>query len=320
MKPKIVCLDGHTLNPGDNPWIEVEKLASLTVYDRTPPELIAERAKDAEIILTNKTPLSAETLGMLPKLKFIGVLATGYNIVDVKYARGRGIPVSNVPIYGTDAVAEFVMALILNFTKKTEYHSELSKNGEWAKSPDFCFWRNPSFFELSGKTLGIVGFGRIGGRVGELASAFKMKVIAYSNSHSAERSYPFEWKSIPEIFAESDFVTLHCPLTDSNRKMVNRELLSKMKKTAFLINTARGLLIDEQDLADALNSDTIAGASCDVVSEEPIKNDNPLLKAKNITVTPHIAWAALEARQRLMKTTAENISAFMSGKPINIVN
>jgi glycerate dehydrogenase len=320
VRPSIVCLDDFTLNPGDNPWTDVEKLGDLITYDRTPVELIVERAADAEIILANKTLLSSATIAKLEKLRFISVLATGYNVVDVKTAMDRGIPVSNVPIYGTDAVAEFVIALILNFTKRVQLHADFVRSGEWTTCSDFCFWHNSYFVELAGKTIGIVGFGRIGRRVGELAHAFKMKVIAFDDYKENVPAYPFEWREIRQLFAESDFVSLHCPLTDSNKGMVNKTLLPMMKKSAFLINTARGLLVEEKDLAYALNSGMIAGAACDVLSEEPPKSDNPLLSAKNIVITPHIAWAALEARRRLMKTTAENIAAFLSGNPQNVVN
>ncbi|MBC7979574.1 MAG: D-2-hydroxyacid dehydrogenase [Armatimonadetes bacterium] len=316
----ITVLDGHTLNPGDNPWSEIESLGNLTVYDRTSADLIVERSREAEIILTNKTPLTAETLARLPKLKFIAVLATGYNIVDTAYAARTNIPVSNVPIYGTDAVAEFVFSLILDFYKRPAFHSELVMAGAWESSSDFCFWKNPYFRELAGKTLGIIGFGRIGQRVGELAAAFKMNILAHSRSRSSETSVPFQWATIDEILGQSDVITLHCPLSPENHHMIGEAAIGKMKPNAFLINTARGQLIDEQALADALNSDRLAGAACDVVSAEPILPGNPLLKAKNITLTPHIAWAAFEARQRLMSVTAENIRAFIAGKPIHLVN
>ncbi len=316
---KIVVLDGYTLNPGDNPWTPVEKLGDLTVYDRTPTDKIPERARDAEVILTNKTPLSGDTLAQLPKLQFIGVLATGYNVVDVAAARDRNIPVSNVPVYGTDSVAEFVFALITHLFRQPSLHAGLVKQGEWQKTGDFCFWRTP-LAELAGKTIGIVGFGRIGQRVGQLASAFKMKVLAFDTYHGNPPDYPFSWAEIDELFSESDVVTLHSPQTPENTGMVNRELLAKMKRTAYFVNTARGGLVQEQDLADALNNDVIAGAAVDVVSSEPIAEDNPLLSAKNIIITPHIAWAAKEARVRLMETTAENIEAFKAGNPVNVVN
>ncbi|MEP2774736.1 MAG: D-2-hydroxyacid dehydrogenase [Luteolibacter sp.] len=315
----ITVLDGHTLNPGDNPWTAIEALGKLTVHDRTSPDEIVARSKDADIILTNKCPLSAETLAQLPKLKFIAVLATGYNIIDTAYCAEKGIPVSNVPIYSTDAVAEFVFSVVLDFYKRPALHSTLSLEGEWENSKDFCFWQNPHFQELAGKTLGIIGFGRIGQRLGELAAAFKMNILAHSRSRSAETSYPFTWASTDEILKKSHIVSLHCPLTPETLGMISAESLAKMKPTAFLVNTARGPLIDEQALADALNSGQIAGAACDVVSAEPILPTNPLLRAKNLTLTPHIAWAAYEARQRLMAITAENIAAFQSGTPINLV-
>ena len=315
----ITVLDGHTLNPGDNPWTAIETLGALNVHDRTPAELIVSRARDADIILTNKTPLTAATLDQLPNLKMISVLATGYNIVDVAAARSRGIPVCNVPSYSTDAVAEFVMALILDFNKKASFHSELVGQGAWQQCPDFSFWRNAHFNELAGKTIGIIGFGTIGQRLGEIASAFKMRVLANSRSRSATTSYPFEWADTDAIFEQADIVSLHCPLTDETQGLVNKARLARMKSTAFLVNTARGPLVVEQDLCDALNSDVIAGAACDVVSAEPILSENPLLKAKNLTLTPHIAWAALEARQRLMQATAANIAAFQAGMPINVV-
>lgn len=316
---KITVLDGQTLNPGDNPWTQIEALGELTVYDRTTADNIVARAKEADIILTNKVPLSAETLSQLPNLKFVSVLATGYNIIDTAACAARGIPVSNVPVYSTDAVAEFVFSLILDFAKRPAFHSELAKEGAWESCPDFCFWENPHFRELAGKTLGIIGFGRIGQRVGELAAAFKMNILAHSRSRSAETALPFRWATIDEILEKSDFISLHCPLTPETHGMISTTALDKMKPTAFLVNTARGPLIDEQALADALNSDSIAGAACDVVSAEPIHPTNPLLRAKNLTLTPHIAWAAIEARRRLMAITADNIAAFLAGKPVHTV-
>ena len=315
----ITVLDGHTLNPGDNPWTAIEALGDLTVHERTPVAEIVDRAKDADIILTNKCPLSAETLAQLPKLKFIAVLATGYNIIDTEYCAKKGIPVSNVPIYSTDAVAEFVFSMILDFFKRPALHSTLSHEGAWESCKDFSFWENPHFTELSGKTLGIIGFGRIGQRTAELGAAFKMKILGHSRSRSAETSFPFEWASIDEILELSDVVSLHCPLTPDTHGLINEAAIAKMKPAAFLVNTARGPLIDEQALADALNSDRIAGAACDVVSAEPILPGNPLLRAKNLTLTPHIAWAAIEARQRLMAITADNIRAFQTGQPIHLV-
>jgi glycerate dehydrogenase len=316
----LVVLDGYTLNPGDNPWTALEAMGKLTVHDRTPPELIVSRAADADILLTNKTPLSAGTLAQLPKLRMISVLATGYNVVDVSAARDRGIPVCNVPGYSTDAVAEFVMALILDFFKQARFHSGLVFQGDWQRSPDFSFWQNPHFRELAGKTLGIIGFGAIGQRLGELAAAFRMKVLANSRSRQAEVPYPFEWAETDDIFTRADIVSLHCPLTGETQGLVNKRSLSLMKPAAFLVNTARGPLVVEQDLCDALNAGTLAGAACDVVSAEPIHADNPLLRAQNLTLTPHIAWAALETRRRMMDITAANIAAFLTGKPVNVVN
>lgn len=316
---KIVVLDGYTLNPGDNPWTEVEKLGELVVHDRTPQDKIVERAKGAEIILTNKTPITEETFSKLPDLQFISVLATGYNIIDIAAATKRKIPVSNVPVYGTDSVAEFVFAVVTNQFRQPTYHSELVKQGEWKKSGDFSFWRTP-LAELAGKTIGIVGFGRIGQRVGEIAKAFKMDVLAYDPYQDNPPDYAFSWAKLDELFSKSDVVTLHSKQTQENTGMVNKSLLAKMKPTAFLVNAARGGLIVEEDLRDALNQEAIAGAAIDVVSSEPIRDDNPLLSAKNIVITPHIAWAAREARVRLMSTTAENIRAFQNGRPINVVN
>ena len=320
MANKIVVLDGYTLNPGDNPWDEVEKLGDFTVHDRTPADQIVERAKEANIVLTNKTPLTAETIAQLPNLKFIAVLATGFNVVDVEAARGRDIPVSNVPIYGTDSVAQFVVALLLQRCHNVAMHQQAVKDGAWAEAGDFCFWNTP-LVELAGMKLGIVGFGRIGRRVGELAHALGMEVMAYDVYHGDLPAYePFAWKEVRELFAEADFVSLHAPQTAENTEMVNKDLLSVMKPSAFIVNTARGGLVHEADLAEALNSGRIAGAAVDVVSKEPIEESNPLFTAKNCAITPHIAWAALAARMRLMQTTADNIDAFGSGSPINVVN
>ena len=317
---RILVLDGHTLNPGDNPWTEVARQGDFTVYDRTGPELIVSRAADAEIILTNKTPLSAETLTQLPALQFIAVLATGYNVVDVEGARDRAIPVSNVPVYGTDSVAQFTFALILELCHRVALHSQAVHDGEWAKCPDFCFWKTP-LVELAGKKIGIVGFGRIGRRVGELAHAFAMDVLAYDAFPGSAPDYqPFAWKALDEVFAEGDVVSLHCPQTADNTGLVSRRTLGLMKPDAILINAARGGLVDETDLAEALNSRRIAGAAMDVVSTEPIRDDNPLLGAINCVITPHMAWGTLSARRRLMQTTADNVAAFIRGEPINVVN
>lgn len=317
---KIVVLDGYTLNPGDNPWDEIESLGDVTVHDRTPPEQVVERAAGADILLTNKTPVPAEAIARLPDLKFVAVLATGYNIVDVQAARERGIPVSNVPIYGTDSVAQFVMAMLLNHCHRIAHHDQRVKDGAWSSNDDWCFWDYP-LLELAGLTMGIVGFGRIGRRAGELAHAFGMNVIAYDVYRGDAPGYePFAWKSIDEVFAEADVVTLHCPQTADNKEFVNRALLHTMKPGALFINAARGTLVNEQDLADALNDGALAAAAVDVVSAEPIDPANPLLSAKNIVLTPHMAWGALAARRRIMQTSADNIRAFLDGSPAHVVN
>lgn len=317
---QIVVLDGHTLNPGDNPWTAVEQLGQLTVYPRTAAEQIVERAREAEIVLTNKTPLSSATLAELPRLKFIAVLATGYNVVDIQAAAHRGIPVSNVPVYGTDTVAQHVFATLLSFIHRPAEHDRAIREGAWRAAGDFCFWLSP-LSELVGKTLGIVGFGRIGRRTAEVGHAFGMRVLAYDVQPSHAPSYqPFAWGSIEEVFANSDVVSLHCPQTADNARFVNQRLLASMRPNAILINAARGGLIDEQALANALNAGTLAGACLDVVSLEPIAADNPLWAARNCLLTPHIGWATVEARRRLMQTTAENIASFLAGRPQHVVN
>lgn len=317
---KIVVLDGQTLNPGDNPWTEVEKQGEFVLYSKTQPSEILDRAAGADILLTNKTPLTKETLDKLPDLKFIAVLATGYNVVDVEAARERDIPVSNVPIYGTDSVAQMTFALLLELCHHVGLHNKLVHEGQWSRSAEFCFWETP-LVELTGKTIGIVGFGRIGRRTGRLADAFGMNVLAHDVYQGETPDYDsFEWADIEEIFSKADVVSLHCPQTADNTGMVNTRLLGLMKNDAMLINTSRGGLINEVDLATALNNGTIAGAAVDVASAEPMAAENPLLTAKNCIITPHIAWATLAARQRLMQTTAENVEAFMKKEPINVVN
>jgi len=313
----IVVLDGHTLSPGDNPWDAVAGQGSLTVYDRTPEPRIVERARPAEIVLTNKTPLTASTLAQLPALRFIGVLATGFNIVDVAAARQRGIPVSNVPEYGTDSVAQHVFALLLALCHRVEAHSAAVHAGEWAASPDFCFWKTPPI-ELAGLTMGIVGLGRIGRRLAAIAHAFGMQVIAAGRGRTSGDAVTRA--SVEDVFAHSDVISLHCPLTAENAGFVNQALLRRMKPTAFFINTARGGLVDEAALAAALNAGQLAGAAVDVVSVEPIGAENPLLRARNCMITPHLAWASLAARRRLMAQTARNIAAFLAGRPIHVVN
>ena len=317
---KIVVLDGYTLNPGDNPWDAVGRLGELEVYDRTAPHQVLGRTREAEIILTNKAPVSAETLKQLPKLGFISVMATGYNIVDIVAAGERDIPVSNVPEYGTDSVAQFAFALLLELCHHVGTHDIAVKAGDWAACRDWSFWKTPQIL-LTGRIMGIAGFGRIGRRVGELAHAFGMEVLAFDPQQGEAPAYsPFHWKSQEDLFAEADVVSLHCPQTPHNTGFVDRDLISLMKKGSFFINAARGGLVNEDDLAEALNVERIAGAAIDVVSIEPILPDNPLLTARNCLITPHVAWATLSARQRLMEATVENISAFLSGCPINVVN
>lgn len=317
---RIVVLDGYTLNPGDTPWDAVAELGDLTVYDRTPAEDVLDRSRDADILVTNKAMLPREVIEQLPNLKFITVLATGYNIVDGRAAAECGIPVSNVPEYSTDSVAQFVMALVLEHCHHIGHHSVRVANGAWLEAGDFCFWDSP-LIELAGKTMGIVGFGRIGKRTGELAHALGMSVIAASPRHREDPDYqPFSWGSIADVFRESDVVSLHCPQTMDNVGFVNESLLSTMKPSAFFVNTARGPLVNEKDLADALNAGRLAGAAVDVTTVEPVNADSPLLRARNCIITPHIAWATREARQRLMQTTAENIRAFQAGTPIHVVN
>jgi len=317
---KIVVLDGFTLNPGDNPWDAVASFGELTVYDRTPNELILERAAGADIVLTNKTRLSAETLAALPQLRLICVLATGFNVVDLEKAAQLGVPVVNVPEYGSDSVAQHAFALLLELTNKVASYHALVKRGDWSTSRDFTLIGDP-LTELSGKSMGIVGLGRIGGTVARIAHAMGMEVLAHNpRGKVAPEGVPVSWLTLEELFRRSDVVSLHCPLTAANEGMVNSSLLALLPPHAFLINTSRGGLVNERDLADALNSGALAGAAVDVTAREPIPADSPLLTAKNCIITPHIAWATLAARRRLMATTAQNIGAFLAGKPQNVVN
>ena len=320
MAKKIVVLDGYTLNPGDLSWDGFKKLAPLEVHDRTEPALILKRAAGADLVLTNKTPLSAETIKQLPDLRYIGVLATGYNCVDTKAAKARGIPVSNIPTYGTASVAQFAFALLLELCHRVQLHSDAVRAGEWSKNVDWCFWLNP-LVELEGKTLGVVGFGRIGRQVGAIGNAMGMRVIAFDSVQTNPPPYPgFRWAKLEELLAEADVVCLHCPLFPETEGMINARSLQRMKPTAFLINNSRGPLVVDKDLADALNAGRLAGAALDVLSIEPPPPDNPLLKAKNCIVTPHISWATKEARGRLMQIAVENVRAFVNGKPQNVVN
>ena len=317
---KIVVLDGYTLNPGDNPWDEVARFGELVVHDRTPDELIAERCAGARIVLTNKTRLSAQTLSGLPDLKLICVLATGYNVVDLEKSAQLGIPVVNVPEYGSDSVAQHAIALLLELTNRVALYDAAVKRGEWSRSRDFTLVADP-LTELCGKTMGIVGLGRIGGRVALIAHALGMEIVAHNPRHRvAPEGVPVQWLSLEELFRKSDVVSLHCPLTALNEGMVDRALLGLMQPHALIVNTSRGPLIREQDLAQALNGGVIAGAALDVAVREPIPADSPLLAARNCIITPHIAWATLSARRRLMATTAQNIAAWLAGKPQNVVN
>jgi glycerate dehydrogenase len=316
----IVVTDGFTLNPGDNPWAQIEELGALTVYERTSAAELVPRCRGAEVLIVNKTPVNRDCLLRLPRLRFITVTATGFDCVDIEAAGRRGIPVANVPTYGTDSVAQYVFAAILHVWHNIADHDRWVKNGEWGRQPDWSFWKTP-LIELRGKILGIVGFGRIGRRVGELAHAFGMGVMACDTLRRSEPGYsPFSWAGLEELFAMSDVVSIHCPLTAENREFINRSLIGRMKPTALLINASRGQLVHEQDLAEALNLGIISGAVLDVVSEEPIRPDNPLLTARNLLLTPHLAWATREARQRLMGTTVENLRAFLEGRPRNVVN
>jgi len=316
---KIVILDGFTLNPGDLSWDGLKSLGDCEIYDRTSPDEVVKRAADAELVLTNKTVLTREQINRLPKLKYIGVLATGYNIVDVAAARERGVPVTNVPTYGTRSVAQMTFALLLELTQHVGYHAQTVDEGRWARSPDFCYWDYP-LMELDGLTMGIVGFGRIGRTVADLAVAFGMKVLAHSRTISQEKSQNIDFVDLSRLFRTADVVSLHCPLTTETKHLVNAERLSSMKPTAFLLNTSRGPLIDEPALAKALNSDQIAGAAVDVLEAEPPRADNPLFTAKNCLITPHIAWATRSARARLMATAVANAKAFLDGKLQNVVN
>lgn len=317
---KIVVLDGYALNPGDLSWEKIARQGDLTVWDRTAPSELLERASGAEILLTNKTILSAETFEKLDSLRFIGVLATGWNVVDTEAARKRRIPVSNVPAYSTESVVQSTVGHLLNLAARLAEHTAAVASGEWAKSADFCFYR-PPLTELARKTLGIVGFGTIGRRVAAAARALGMNVVAYG-PHLTPGTLVDGVRAVEldELFACSDAVSLHCPLTAENRKMVDSERIAAMKPTAFLINTARGPLIDEDALADALDAEKLAGAGLDVLSQEPPEASNRLLSAKNCYITPHIAWATLEARRRLMEVTEANIAAYCAGKPQNVVN
>ncbi|GAB3640687.1 D-2-hydroxyacid dehydrogenase [Spirosoma arcticum] len=315
----IVYLDSHTLNPGDLDWAPIRLLGDVTFYDRTSPSELIERAKDAEIVLVNKVKLNRETLDQLPQLQYIGVTATGYDIIDTAAARERGIVVTNVKGYSTDSVAQLTFALLLELTHRVGQHTDSVRAGEWVASPDFSYTKSP-LVELTGKTLGLVGYGDIGRKVAQIGRAFDMNILVNRRSPQPTAEEGVTIVNRETLFAESDIVSLHCPATPDTIGFVNRNLLAQMKPTAWLLNTSRGSLLNEADVADALNTRTIAGAGLDVLSVEPPTANNPLLTAKNCVITPHIAWASLEARQRLMYIVADNVRAFLDGAPVNVVN
>jgi glycerate dehydrogenase len=319
---KIVILDGYTLNPGDLTWKGFEEMGEVTLYDRTPvdqPNTIIERIGKAEIVITNKTPISRQTLDACHQIKFIGELATGYNNVDIEAAKEKNIPVCNIPTYGTAAVGQFAIALLLEICHHIGHHDRVVHEGKWESCPDFCFWDYP-LIELAGKTMGIIGLGRIGKTTGRIAKALGMNVIANDIVESDEGRAIAAYVTLDKLLAESDVVSIHCPLFPSTQGMINRETIAKMKNGVIFLNNSRGPLVVEQDLADALNSGKVFAAGLDVVSSEPIKGNNVLLKAKNCFITPHISWAAKASRQRLMDIAVDNLKAYLAGKPINVVN
>lgn len=318
----IVVLDGYTLNPGDLNWDAIKQFGNLTVFDRTDytVESMVKNIGNAEIILSNKTPLSKDVLTKVPSVKYIGVLATGYNVVDTISAKELGITVTNIPAYGTTAVAQFAFALLLELCHHVGAHSEAVKNGEWSKCPDYCFWNFP-LIELAGKTMGIIGFGRIGQTTAKIAQSFGLKVIVYDVFQNKElENENCKYVSLNDLFRESDIISLHCPLLESTREIINKNSITDMKKGVLIINTSRGPLINEIDLYNALNAGKVGGAALDVVSVEPIKADNPLLNAINCLITPHIAWAPKESRSRLLNIAVDNLQAFLKGEPINVVS
>jgi len=317
---KIVVLDGYTLNPGDLSWEGFEALGELTCYDRTAPDEIVGRIGDADAVITNKTPLTEETLKACPSIRYIGVLATGYNVVDVVAAASRGIPVTNIPTYGTTAVAQFAFALLMNICHRVQDHSNSVRDGRWTSCPDFSYWDYP-LTELAGKTMGIIGFGRIGQATGRIARAFGMKVLAFDEyaNRDLERE-DLHYTDLDDLFGRSDVISLHCPLFESTQGIINRRSIEKMKDGVILLNTSRGPLIVEEDLAEALNCGKVRAAGLDVVSSEPIAEDNVLLGAKNCFITPHIAWAPLESRSRLMNIAVDNLASFQKGETVNRVN
>jgi glycerate dehydrogenase len=318
MTMKIVILDGYTLNPGDLSWKPLQDLGEITIYDRSLPHEIVERAAHADIVLVNKVILNAATLAQLPKLRYIGVMATGYNNIDVVAAKNQGITVTNVKAYGPASVAQHTFGLLLALTNHLELHSQSVFNGDWVASPDFCYTKTP-LTELAGKTMGLIGLGDIGSHVARIAQAFDMRVIAYRKNPAQTKDSGIEMVALEQLFRQSDVISLHCPLTEETKELINRERLSWMKPNALLLNTGRGPLIHENDLAEALKNNVIAGAGLDVLSTEPPAADNPLFSAPNCIITPHIAWASFEARQRLLQMVADNLNAFETGSPMNVV-
>ena len=314
---KIVNIDGVCTNPGDLSWEPFKKYGDFVVYDRTEPDEIYDRIKDAECIIINKSIITNEMLAKLPKLKYVGLQSTGYNIIDIHEAKRRGIVVSNIPAYSTNAVAQLVFAMILEVTNKVTLHSDSVHSGDWCECPDFCYWKSP-LEELDSKTIGIIGFGSIGKRVANIAKAFGMKVLV--NTPHPVDSEDVSFVSLDTLLSESDIITCHCPLTESTEKLINKDTIAKMKRSAIFINTSRGPVVDEDALADALNSERIRYACVDVLSVEPPSEDNPLLSAKNCIITPHIAWAAVETRARLLEILEANLKAFLEGHPQNVVN
>lgn len=320
IKLRIVVLDGYTLNPGDISWKGLEQLGELSVYDRTPPEKVLERIGNAEIVFTNKTPLTEEIIKNAKTVKYVGVLATGYNIVDTQAAKNHQIVVTNIPTYGTSAVAQYVFALLLEICHHVWAHNEEVKKGAWTDSGDFCFWNYP-LIELAGKTLGIIGLGRIGQSAANIARSFGMKILAFDEyQNKSLENEALKYATLDELLNGSDIISLHCPLFDSTKGIVNKGTIAKMKDGVMIINTSRGPLIVEEDLAEALNSGKVGAAAVDVVSTEPIRMDNPLLNARNCIITPHIAWAPKESRIRLMDIAVKNLRAFIQGSPVNVVN
>ena len=319
---KIVILDGYTENPGDLSWDELSALGELTVYDRTSlanEQEAIDRIGNAEVVITNKTPITANVLDACPAVRYIAVLATGYNIVDVAYARKKGISVSNVPTYGTASVAQFAIAMLLEICHHVADHSESVHHGDWQKCPDFCYWHYP-LIELDHKVMGIIGFGRIGQQTGRIAKALGMKILAFDKNETESGRQIAEYTDLDTLLRTSDVIALHCPLFPDTREIINAASIQKMKDGVIILNNSRGPLVAEQDLADALNSGKVYAAALDVVSIEPIRGDNPLLKAKNCFITPHISWAPKESRQRIMDCTLENVKAYLAGNPINVVN